>query len=495
MEKNVVVCPKCGMINSGKKAYCVQCGANIRALLNQDSDLANQKKNGRGKSKFPVAIIIILSVIVILAGGYGITKLAKKDNPVNKIVACMENGEYKDAKLLFDEKIETDTDDYEKLTAELKGYLEDNKNSFYEEKITYEQMKGVISAVNSFSIKELESDISDVKNYMEKIHDSRTAYQTAEAYMEKKDYGKAISNYAEVIMDDSYYETAQSRKQEAVDSFRSGVLDEAEKYVSDGDYTSGISVLKEAEKILENDSEIKVRKETYITEQKNNMINESIENAKIYHDNGDYEAALDELKKVDGYDNEMVTGLYESYYSEFLANVIEEAETEFNESGHLAAVKKLHGYKRFFEGDSTYEEEVEYYSGLAPVNLTEMDCFSSSAGAWKYSAYETDHLGNSFENCFEGGKGWREYYINSAYKSITGTIAYGADGYVGHMGKIEIYADDELVYSSPNVGAKTDPFTFSVNIEGKRYIEIKFVDITGWDWMRLILADAKLNKY
>ncbi|MGN0374801.1 MAG: NPCBM/NEW2 domain-containing protein [Butyrivibrio sp.] len=486
-----IVCPECGTVNEQKSRFCIKCGTNIEEILDSGTNITREKKK-----KLFIIPIVIVALLVIAAGVFGINFLSEKNSYVNKVVEYIEAGDYSNAKSVYDEKIKDDPDKYEKLAENLREHIEENKNLYYEEQITYEQMKDIITAIKSLSMKSLSNDISAAEEYVDKIHDSRTAFKSAEHYMEKNDYKNAIINYSNVDVEDSYFDTAKSRKQEAVNAFRTAVLADAATYASEGDYLSAIAVLKEADKILENDTDIQIQIKAYEVDQDNNIINGTIEKAKSYYNNGDYSLALNELDKLSGYNNEVVNDLHEKYYGEFLTYVLNEAETAFNSSGHTAALNKLNEYSNYFSEDTAFTDKKEYYTSLAPVRLTSMDYFSAT-NRWNYSSYEEDYLGNSFEDCIVSkGDARIEYYVNRQYKSISGTIAYCNEGLTYGIYKIEIYGDDELIYSSPNVNAKTDPFNFTVDITDKKFIKIEFVDIEYTEWRYSGIIDSvQLNKY
>lgn len=211
------------------------------------------------------------------------------------------------------------------------------------------------------------------------INDSRTAYKTAEAYMESKNYLKAIDSYSKVSVEDSYYESAKTRKQEAIITYKTSEMTKAEEAAATGDYAGAIAIL-------------------------------------------------------------------------------------YDMSEHL-------------DNDSDFSDKKEYYAGLVPMNLTEMETFDESDGWGDLYINADDHLGNSFNNCYIVGPytsygsryDYAEYYVNAKYVSISGIIATGINQDVDEIGRVEIYGDDELLYTSENVTAKTEPFNFNVNITGKKY--------------------------
>lgn len=243
----------------------------------------------------------------------------------------------------------------------------------------------------------------------------------------------------------------------------------------------------------------------YTKTMEKNAVDSAIKTANEYRKNKKYAEALEALKAVQKYNDESVKTLYTSIYDEFLNKVLADAESALKASGHKAAISKLDEYSSYFSSDKKFTDKKDYYAGLAPVNLTEMEYFSRSSWSNNVETVAKDHLGNEFSNCFveavgNCGADYVEYYVNGKYVSISGTIAASENQYVHEIGRVEIFADDELVYTSKNVTAKTDPFDFKVDISGKKYIKIKVCAIKNsvddnWSDASLILANVTLNKY
>ncbi len=549
------ICTSCGAKIEKNGKFCISCGAKVE-LAEPKQDISESKKNKRT----PIVAAIIAGSIVLIGGvAFGITYLVKANNPVNQVIAKIKKGDFEVAKEIYEDNIDNDVDKTLELREELGKYLVESKTAFYNEELTYEEVKDTIELVEYFNMKKLTDEVEDLKIYVEMINNSRTAYKTAEAYMESQNYLKAIDSYSKVSVEDSYYESAKTRKQEAITTYKTSEMTKAEEaatsgdyagaiailydmsehlendadvltkidiyttametetadealakaegLVESGDYAGAIAVLNEAMKKVSDDTELLARAEAYTNTLNTNTIENAITTATEYKNNKDYENAIETLEAVLNYNNESVNSLYSTIYDEFLTNVLTEAENEFTTSGHIAAVNKLNEYISYFGPDSDFIEKRNYYIGLAPVNLTEMETFSEN---WwdEPVSFAKDHLGNEFSNCFVISKPvisttvmHAEYYVNSNFVSISGTIAASENQEIYEIGRVEIYADDELVYTSPNIMAKTDPFTFNVNIAGKKYVMIKIYaldnEYTSGKHARteIILADMKLNKY
>lgn len=553
MEKKVV-CANCGAINNENAKFCYKCGAKMDKIEVPVQKTETKEKKEK-KSKKPL-IIGIISILLVAGLVFGITRIVKINNPVNKVISKLKDGDFESAKDVYSSDIEGNQEKKADLIDELKEYLEDSKKDFFEEKITYEQINDNIEMIEYFGKDDMSNQISAVKSFVEIINDSRTAYKTAEEYMANKNYVKAIENYNKVSVEDSYYESAKTKKQEATNTYKTEEMAKAEELANAGDYEGAVAILNEVSVHLTNDSDVITKLDIYTTAMEDGLVAEALTKAEELAGKSDYEGAiaileeaakkvsnnktliakvdeytktmekntidsaiktanehrkikkyaeaLNALKTVEKYNNESVNTLYSAIYDEFLNKVLADAESVFKTSGHRAAISKMDEYSSYFSTDKKYIEKRDYYVGLTPVNLTEMDTFSEN-GWPNPKGFAKDHLGNEFSNCFvvtviDCGSDYAEYYVNGKYNSISGTIAASENEYTYEIGRVEIYADDELVYTSKNVTAKTDPFNFKVDISGKKYIKVKVWAIKNsydgnWSNATIILANVTLNKY
>lgn len=95
-----------------------------------------------------------------------------------------------------------------------------------------------------------------------------------------------------------------------------------------------------------------------------------------------------------------------------------------------------------------------------------------------------------------------EYRVYKQYKKLTMDLAPYKDMPTEGMAAVRVYADDELVATSPIVYQKTDIFEFEAEIEGAEYIKVEVICSNGSGPLsyngakdgKLILANVKLWK-
>ncbi len=116
------------------------------------------------------------------------------------------------------------------------------------------------------------------------------------------------------------------------------------------------------------------------------------------------------------------------------------------------------------------------------TSLSKLDFFNGSL-TW-FNGFPTDIIGSDYSNtqnyailhsyrCYADANHSAEYYVNKNYKSVSFDIAPAAEFGENGSATIKIYADDNLIYTSPTVTQKTTKFsTNSINISGATYIKI-----------------------
>lgn len=100
-----------------------------------------------------------------------------------------------------------------------------------------------------------------------------------------------------------------------------------------------------------------------------------------------------------------------------------------------------------------------------------------------------DRLKNRYDNAFvmaklgsQGTYGARdkyEWYINGKYNKVKGVISFSnEDNYVeGYIGRLKIYADDILVYTSPDINYKSGPIPFDIDITGAKFLRFEHDEV------------------
>ena len=187
-------------------------------------------------------------------------------------MSALESGDYTKALSIYEDKVEGDRKKDSTLSEDVVAYLEKCQNDFLNETMSYEQFTGVIEGIRSLAISKLDSKLDAAAEYADMLNQSRIAYQTAESFYEKQDYGSAIGYYNQVNYQDTYYDDAQSKCKECSDNYRQQVLNSADQQVANGDYTGALASLKSGLDILTDDPDLTAKYNSIKTEQTNQAV-------------------------------------------------------------------------------------------------------------------------------------------------------------------------------------------------------------------------------
>lgn len=101
-----------------------------------------------------------------------------------------------------------------------------------------------------------------------------------------------------------------------------------------------------------------------------------------------------------------------------------------------------------------------------------------------YTNYRTDHFGNTYACALAVDKGLVTIPVGGQFTTFCGILAY--PGEVDYQSakisaRIKVYADGNLVYTSPAISMATPPVPFSVDVTGAAVITINWETVDGYN--------------
>ena len=503
LEELAEVCPNCGNKCQGKNSVRIQVPQesgekDASAVVSPVKTEPPKKKKG-GKAK--VILIVIVIALLATAIAAGVLYYRWYTNPEQQLLRALDAGDYEEAvEIMEDEPSVRRSDALEK---QLKKRIADIKSGFTDESITYEEAKAKLEAMEDLEVKKLASELKEVRAYVDKLNKSRTNFATAESFFKTGDYADAIKNYRKVIEEDPKYAVSAEKLTEAVNKYRDENLAKAAEYAQTQLYTEAIGQLQEALEVIPEDAKITEQIRIYEKDHGEKLKADALQDAQAYAEKGDYLNAVKTLENIIGKlgsDAEM-SSAYNQYSQQYVAGVITEVDGKVSQKDFDSAVSSLHSALKNLPGNEVLTNKLKEVEAKQPISITEL--LAVNTGYWEEwnSGNPTDPFGNDYSGAcnyvvFVGydllSKNldhYAEYRLYGKYTMLTGTIATHIDSPENKINRLQIFADDKLVYNSPNLGRKTDAIDFSIDVSGVEYVKIV---VFTEAWAKAILSDVQL---
>ncbi len=390
---------------------------------------------------------------------------------VDEFLSEVDNNNVSVARDIYREEINGNAELAEEAQAELITRLENAVSDYNSGTISDTQATVIFDTVSSLDVLR-DSDITPLRESLNQLIASKSAFDSAETFFNSGDYYNAYQQYMLVISEDTNYSTAVSQASEAADLYVDDIYRQVETYRNEGDYVSAITTIRTSLELLPNNQTLLTEQTTLETD----YLQYALDTAAATHQDGNnYEGAI---------------------------SIINEALTVLD--------------------DPALTEALAYYQSFRPVDLFGMDYYYyDETDSWSNGIYRsdinpnnTDIYGNSYNSGWRigadyGNGGFCEayYQLNGQYNNLNGIIVPGS-GFETSVGEdivefyatVEIYADDNLIYST-TVYCNSDIANISLDVTGVQMIHV-YVHICRTDNemyaefrdVELLLADFSLQR-
>lgn len=369
----------------------------------------------------------------------------------------------------------------------IKGIYADAKDAYEEgDYVTAIQQYGIISGYkNSEKMKNSAQDkyVADVLANVQK-------FENSEQYPEALDYIYAAESVTGSVV------AFENKKEEILNQYRQSVFQVADSYVSENKYESAYAVLEGIKAEIGNDAQVEakiIEIQGLENEYNKGLVWKAIEEFDVSEQKGT-SAYAELIKRIDGSMDIMrndaeISGKLAEYQSAYRNLIMEEAANAFNSSGWAEALRIVQGgLEILVEDEQLIEKEAEYAS-YEPVSISELVVMGYNA--WRSGTFEDTHDIEYTEAYKLGGNNpskknnYVEFFVEGKYSKIKGV--YASNMSHDEYGKLRLYADDKLIYTSPEIYKKTKATEFEVDISGAQYVKL-WLD-GGSLWASVILSD------
>lgn len=499
MDNYMKFCPRCGTECSGGGAGMERGRIKIRFTDRPENNDGRRTETAMGpgsgeyreksgkkirekvsavpKKKIILFFVLALSLVVLITAG--VLVLGWYTSAGQQVLRALDAGDYS-AALAAVEKAD-DPKSIAKLTENLRKRIGEIKSDFSQGAIPYETARMELTTIKNMGIKSISTEITEIQIFVEKLNESRTNFATAESFFSTGDYKEAISHYRQVIEDDENYDAAAARLADSLERYRDQSLNKAKEYADAELYANAINTLDEALTVIPNDATLTEQKRLYeksdVEKQKADALSEAAALAR----NGDYLGAVKALNSVmntQSSDAELISA-YNGYCDKYAAKVITTAEEKVKVKDFEGAISALNAALKEVPGNNKLTEKLEEVKSRQPVPITNLTAINSNNWQKWNNGSPKDPFGNDYSSSSNyvisysyGGEQYIEYRLYGDYTTLTGTIAPYTEMEEDKYGFLQVYVDDVLVYTSKDVGRKTDAFSFEVNVSGAEYIKL-----------------------
>lgn len=462
------------------------------AVSSDGIELSKEKKKFSQKAKRMLIGGIVACVVLGVSVVFFV--ISALPDSIQKFVTSLEEKDYTSAEKIYTDDIAGNDDKITALCQSLKEHLNGEKESFAQGTTDYDIINNEITALEMLEITSIKDFLNQYREEINQLNQSHIAFVKAEGYYQKADYPNAIKEYRNVIQADKSYDTAQTRLQDSINTYRRESFALADSYFSNGEYTEAVSVLERVLRVIDKDSETTQKLENYSS----SYITKTLNKATALSSNGKYLEAIDLLREANNIlPDSKLTEKIESCKEQYAVSVINSARILADRGDYIGAIRMLNNANTGYPSSSLQTAILQYtevmFQSATPLYkvspLHQSNILNTSTVTIK------DFCGGVYTGCtrFETTMNSSvEYELNSRYIGFNGFVtAANMTGLTSNM-NIEIYVDDELVFSQKNISRSTPAVPFYINLLDAQSLKIVTSSNTSTPSDYLYLVDTFL---
>lgn len=278
------------------------------------------------------------------------------------------------------------------------------------------------------------SDVQQAYSAFERLVSSKESFLDGCYYLNQEGGAlDACARFYEVLESDSLYQDAQAKVQSCVDTYIGEAVQEADQYFQKGDYEGGQKILDDAR-------------------------------TEIAASSGESTAALDE------------------YLTKSAQNYADQAAAYFAQGKAELAVTNMEIAVRLAPENADFKAKLEEYGTYVPLDLTvEQNILSNSKSCSRFDILEANN-GTAYHNVIQINDGEVLYSLGGKYNKLAGTIFISADDKnLTGTASFEIYGDEKLLYTSPQISTGFLPQALDVDVTDVQVLKIKIYGIDDYE--------------
>lgn len=339
-------------------------------------------------------------------------------------------------------------------------------------------------------------------------------YELGISYYDMGEYEKAINTLSEVDDGSDYYVEAQIARANAIDQYRSKLIDTAKTYVERNDYVLAIDILNAGLLVIPQDERLTSTISEYTVAHISAVRAAAIESAAASAAEGDYADAFLSIQDAIGVidDDAELEVLSNKYATDYRNDILTRSEVLLRSEGYESAIQLVQSAMTVLPSDRELDRAIEKYEEYAPVYLIEDIDYLTKTEFYSGSGIKIENT--SLTDC-DGNNIFGHYHIHNSsllnwypasitfdlsgeFKSFCGMVVLPEEyKHTKYFAYISVYGDGNLLYQSPGISAGFHTDTFIIDVDGVSTLRIEMVNdtaLTGGDWVVGYLTNAYLSK-
>lgn len=490
-------CSKCGnQINQGEK-FCSSCGNPIEIIepTQPKIDIPKPEKTKKQVNKKVIVLIAIIASMIVV-GLIALVAYLSATAPEREMKKALETNDYYTVMTTYDSLVVDG--DRETANQLLNEYI-NNATDIFNEEFDFNKYEEI------FSENTVDYEIAFDELYFSTLRDF-LSNRFGNMFVSEDSAGLLSADIAIVEIEDSIYSFEEMI--ESKESYYSGVFlcEFFEYYVKHSkcedvgavgcaieEFSRVISEDKKYNDSIAKSEEIYEKGITYLIDIANNYINQ-----------GDYSSAMELLEgdwSIDANDEILIEKI-NSIRKEYAAQYATKAEEEFKNGDINAAIGNIEAAISIYP-NGEYEAKLEEYKLYLPLALYNKENFLS----YKYGeggfSYEESVVGNDnkrYNNVIIIDSYVAKDYWNSDASDLAYTCEYNLDGKYDLVSGIMLlakdnqnqkyntyfkaYGDGKLLYTSPSLKSGDLPEEISFNVSGIQKLKFEFyIEISQYNYV------------
>ncbi len=247
LPEGVEICPDCNALGQSEADAALFTMLTSSAEVWKESDEEERKRLQRAenfrKNKNKIIIAACGGVLALIIAIVVLFTL-----PISRVIRAVDNDEYNKALEIWSEKLSED-EVSSRTEAKLLSAAERVLASLAAREITNSEAEKAMDSLYSFG-SFTEALFADVQKEMDKLFESSANMALGGEYFASGDYLAACDSYRLVLEGDALYEEAQAKAVQCLEAYAATVIEDANAFVAENEYTAAIECLKAGDGVL-----------------------------------------------------------------------------------------------------------------------------------------------------------------------------------------------------------------------------------------------------